>query len=404
MPYIPGQKAKAFFTQTKQIQPDNTAANKMGTYGAVAQGQTKAIGDEVQNVVKKSQDVNKVDTSFNTDNFTQKAAQPFKMEVPNLASGLKFSGVGAAPLSTDVELSAAKTALNADEAQLKDIQKTQTELDQGINKYGEQRMDELNKQSEQFQKNVGDLNMGQVGAESEVEQNANDFLKLLAERDPSNIGILKNLYGNYDSTKYGALDSNVLQGIINENRGEAENILNLRTQAEGAVDPAMKLYQNELDSLKNRTTEDYKKYGETTKALMDKYRSDASGFADKVATRKQTVEALEKKKADEVQAEKQRLQAEIDKANMDAADKARLKAEAEEAAKKGRAEYDQWIKDNRVRIGTGGGKDLYEGTVGTIGDLANGKIDRNNIEKLTGVTTAKNIHKGFKNVFKKKKL
>lgn len=361
MPYIPGQKAKAFFTQTKQIQPDNTAANKMGTYGAVAQGQTKAIGDEVQNVVKKSQDVNKVDTSFNTENIAQKAAQPFKMVIP-LNQNLKTNPVEFRS-QTEVQLDNLNKSLQKDEAQLKDIQKTQTELDSDINKYGEQRMDDLNKQSEQFQKNVGDLNMGQVGAESEVEQNSNDFLKLLAERDPSNIGILKNLYGNYDSTKYGALDSNVLQGIINENRGEAENILKLRTQAEGAVDPAMKLYQNELDSLKNRTTEDYKKYGETTKALMDKYRSDASGFADKVADMKIKQSELSTTVAKQEDLKKQQ------KPYIEKADSVQTL---------GPDEFVKWMKSNEGALKDVG---LYDQMLKRYRDLVEVRINRSKIQE-----------------------
>lgn len=103
-----------------------------------------------------------------------------------------------------------------------------------------------------FEKQMTEGNLGRLGAESEFEQEQADLARVLADRD-SNIGKLKSLYGvGYDTGKYGALDSNLLQGQLADAAQESKTNLQNREKARAAGDLVRESYMRESDSQKEQ--------------------------------------------------------------------------------------------------------------------------------------------------------
>ena len=99
-------------------------------------------------------------------------------------------------------------------------------------------------------KDVTENHFGQLGGPSAYEIQQAQVAQTLADRD-SNIGKLKALYGSgYDSTKYGALDSNLLQGQFNDAQGQAQQDIAGLNTANKNGDRARSLYLTQMDSSK----------------------------------------------------------------------------------------------------------------------------------------------------------
>lgn len=101
-----------------------------------------------------------------------------------------------------------------------------------------------------YEKLATEGNLGRLGAESAFEKEQADLAQVLADRQ-SNIGKLKSLYGvGYDTGKYGALDSNLLQGQFNEAATDSATNLGNREKARSEGDAIRESYLKESDNQK----------------------------------------------------------------------------------------------------------------------------------------------------------
>jgi DNA repair exonuclease SbcCD ATPase subunit len=93
-------------------------------------------------------------------------------------------------------------------------------------------------------------NLGQLAQASPYEIQQQQLAQVLADRQ-SNIGKLKALYGiGYDSGKFGALDSNLLQGQFNDAQNKAKEGLNALENAKKGGERAREQYFDQADVAK----------------------------------------------------------------------------------------------------------------------------------------------------------
>lgn len=93
-------------------------------------------------------------------------------------------------------------------------------------------------------------NLGLLAPESDFEIQQAQNAQVLAERD-SNIGKLRNLYGvGYDSSKYGALDSNLLQGQFNDAAVSSQDALKNKELAQRGGEQVRQAYAENIDKSK----------------------------------------------------------------------------------------------------------------------------------------------------------
>lgn len=115
----------------------------------------------------------------------------------------------------------------------------------------------------QAQTQMTEGNLGQLSGPSDYEIEQAQMAQVLADRQ-SNIGKLKSMYGvGYDTSKYGALDSNLLQGQFNDAQGQARTgIENLESARKGG-DYSREQYLDQVGT--SRTTTDKAKVETETK-------------------------------------------------------------------------------------------------------------------------------------------
>ena len=134
-------------------------------------------------------------------------------------------------------------------------------------------------------------NLGQLADNSAFEDQQTQLAAVLADRE-SNIGKLSKLYGvGYDSGKYGALDSNILQAQFNDAQEQAGQNLEALDTAEKAGDQTRKSYLEKskelgtsLNTVKNETQDRVTKIdGELSslKIKLEKLKTDTSVEAGK---------------------------------------------------------------------------------------------------------------------------
>lgn len=107
-------------------------------------------------------------------------------------------------------------------------------------------------------------NLGQLADESDYEMEQAQLAQVLADRQ-SNVGKLKALYGvGYDTNKYGALDSNLLQGQFNDAAVTAKDNIEAKdmAQKEGA-----RVRESYLDQIGTSKTQLDEQKGETAKRV-----------------------------------------------------------------------------------------------------------------------------------------
>lgn len=150
-----------------------------------------------------------------------------------------------------------------------------------------------------YQNQITKGNLGVTPDESDFEMEQAKLAQVLADRQ-SNVGKLKALYGvGYDSTKYGALDSNVLQGQFNDASVVAKNNIEAKdmAQKEGARVREAYLGENatQVGKLNETKVETEKRIVETDNQLgtlrqqLDNLKTDTSNAA-KLARGKITAE------------------------------------------------------------------------------------------------------------------
>ena len=98
-------------------------------------------------------------------------------------------------------------------------------------------------------------NLGRLADESAFEREQEQLARVLADRE-SNIGKLRALYGvGYDTGKYGALDSNILQGQFNELQGQSATALEEKEKVQRAGDKVRQSYLDTVESSKTKLDE-----------------------------------------------------------------------------------------------------------------------------------------------------
>jgi hypothetical protein len=98
-------------------------------------------------------------------------------------------------------------------------------------------------------------NLGQLAGESDYEIEQAQLAQVLADRQ-SNVGKLKNLYGvGYDTSKYGALDSNILQGQFNDASIAAKDNIAAKDLAQKEGSRVRESYLDQIDTSRAKTTE-----------------------------------------------------------------------------------------------------------------------------------------------------
>lgn len=287
--YQPGQRAKAFFQQTSGLKPDATAANKLQNKQNVYQGETGAYTDAANDVKKQTNKVSTVNTTFDSQPAEKKLGETnsrianTNLNIPVVVDngnyntdsvpGYKRTDMdlinekkGQLDQVNKIDLSAG--ALDPLRTASTEVQKEKSNFVEGANTYGESRNKDIN--ADLAQTNI--KNMGDVGAENVVEQDTNAFYKMLIDKDPSNIGLLSNLYGGgYDATKYGAVDSNVLQGIFGAQRAAAQGLTADRQGSISGAESAKQGYANAADAKRAEIAQNYKGYQANVEKLKAGY-------------------------------------------------------------------------------------------------------------------------------------
>lgn len=107
-------------------------------------------------------------------------------------------------------------------------------------------------------------NYGQLGQESASDIKNKQFLELLAQQNPSNVGLLANLYGGGMKDK--ALDSNVLDSQLRQLRQGAGAQIEEGKTAKSVRDQSLKDF---FSSVESKKTEALDKYNSQIKKLTD---------------------------------------------------------------------------------------------------------------------------------------
>ena len=179
--------------------------------------------------------------------------------------------------------------------------------------------------SDAYQKDTGlldnanrqmtDGNLGRLAGPSSYEIEQAQLQQVLADRN-SNVGKLRALYGTgYDTTKYGALDSNLLQGQFNEAQGQSQQNVQALNTANAGGQKSRELYLDQMDTSRgelgkrhNEATANLTEIGNRIKTL-DTQISTAKGVA------KERLIAFKKKLETTRDTDVVKLQAQDDKDN-----------------------------------------------------------------------------------------
>jgi hypothetical protein len=405
--YQPGQRAKAFFQQTKGLKPDETVKNKLVNTDNVFAGQTQAVDTAAKDVNKATGKVGTVNSTFNTKTFEDNAtgikteAGNRNISTPIVADNGNYNrNITPGYTRTDMDLINEKQAevdrigkidlsdggLDPLKAIDKVAQTEKSNFVQGANTFGETRNKEIDA-------SLGETkfeNMGQVGQENVVEQDANQFYKLLAERDPSNIGLLANLFRGYDSDKYGAVDSNVLQGILGQTRGIAEQRLAERSGAESSAAGAVKSYDAAVKNKRAEVANNYKGYQAKIEEIKGVYDSALATIKEKLDAGVITLQSARDQKAKiegELGAQKTAMEKKVAEAKIEAERLAREEQAAKDQAKK---DSDKNIASDNTALATGGLSDTIKVLQGKK------KNDRETAENIATGGASKTIRRWFK--------
>jgi O6-methylguanine-DNA--protein-cysteine methyltransferase len=174
---------------------------------------------------------------------------------------------------------------------------------------------------------------GEIAQASQTDQNAADFMRRLAEQNPSNVGLLSMLYGGgYDAGKYGALDSNILQGQLNELRQEAEPALSERESAQNIMGQSVKDFYSTAEGKQKEVIDKYNAEVKETDSLGEasaKAKTQIQQNIEQLVNARATASTELKKQIDEKLAA---LRGDLKKLN--AAEKGKAQSAADKDAKK----------------------------------------------------------------------
>lgn len=299
MAYKPGQRTSNFFAQTdnlKQTNSQDALARGQALRGA-AQAGTDASNAEATNVQNKTSQVASTDTNFKSDGAAKAG---------NLIKGATTSVVvtPAAPIHAgNLIKTTAQTAVNGtnkdakgnlipydekgnpivqasidDAAVAKMRQERGQNYDLSVDAAGrkisseqtgiqsaidQQTADDLARKQELENQNATQFGIAGTNKYGELAQKSNqdlaneDFLKLLAEKNPSNVGLLANLYKG--GMKDAALDSNVLNSQLQGLRQGADTQIEGRKLSDTQRSQSLKDYYGAVDQKKVEAADKYSK-------------------------------------------------------------------------------------------------------------------------------------------------
>lgn len=273
MGYRTPNRTKTFFQQVQAGRPA-AARQKLGAaMGAqsVLQGQTQAQNQENERVGQAQQQVSQqtakskealgMTPTLTAGNQAVTNANTMAQATPVFVSSVQ--GGGGFQRTGDTTVVQDNTVATQGARATTQNQNTLNQINAGVDRYSsaldpyssEKLTDELSdlygKASDQLREselNMTERNLGRLADESAFEQDQTDLARVLAERD-SNIGKLRSLYGvGYDTGKFGALDSNLLQGQLNDLASESRQNLETRERSRVAGDKVRESYLENIDS------------------------------------------------------------------------------------------------------------------------------------------------------------
>jgi hypothetical protein len=180
---------------------------------------------------------------------------------------------------------------------------------------------DASKTLEGYQNKITEGNLGAMANESDYEMEQAKLAQVLADRQ-SNVGKLKALYGvGYDTNKYGALDSNLLQGQFNAAAETAKENIAAKDMAQKEGGRVREAYLDENKAQVGKLDE--------TKAATEKRVVETD---KKLSTLKQQLSDLKTNTSNAANAARNKLNAEIEKLETDR--KASIKKLEGEVSKK----------------------------------------------------------------------
>lgn len=231
MPQPKASKFQTFYSTVQNIRKDKDP-NSLGgaeTLQNVQQSGTNEQKVQNQNVQGQTQKVNDVSSGVKVD-FSNYAAKP---------TGATNS-VQSAPVSGNTKAEVLANTGKAVQVVDEQIGKNNADVGSGamngeVEKADAARRVALGDVKTSTEKSISDLesqkNLGEVGTKNSLESQSQGINEALAG-DAGNVGLLSEFYKNYDSSKFGAVDSNVLQGDISKLKDKAKIILQ---DSEGAL-------------------------------------------------------------------------------------------------------------------------------------------------------------------------
>ena len=276
-PFSSANRTKSFFSQVDQNRPQAAQQKLGGIMGSqsVLQNSTNAQQGENQKVGEATQAVAK-----NTTQGYGNLSEIGKAQ-GHVAAQREFAGQATPVLTTQIKAPALNTATVADKDLQGVVDNNKTQVTNSTNRaidanksvtdnyvnagnaltdrgnaangtglaekqLGETYQTDSDKLRD-AQKQMTQGNLGQLAAPSNYELEQQQLAQVLADRQ-SNVGKLKALYGSgYDSSKFGALDSNLLQGQFNDAQGKAKEGLAGLENAKKGSDRAREQYLNQID-------------------------------------------------------------------------------------------------------------------------------------------------------------
>jgi hypothetical protein len=402
--YVPGQKAKNFFQQTDNLRKTNAQdalARGQAIRGAAQQG-TVAQQNENKNVQGKTQDVASTDTSFKQEkaggvsqivgagpsavtitpprgrevtqgmsklvsaNAPKKGTENYITEGADVSfdDNQAQSFLGGQQKQYEDQIAAYEAGQNAKAAGLSADLGEQAKIDIAQ----KEALDKALAEKEALAKSN---NYGQLGQESDSDIKNKQFLQLLAEQNPSNIGLLSNLYGG--GMKDAALDSNVLESQLRQLRQGAGAQIEEGKTAKSVRDQSLKDYYSGVRNKQTEAAANYQKAQDNIIAVrgqLDAYKLKIGELTGQARVQAQEqINALTKQVNDlksDVQTRKKQYD---DSVKNQAKLQAQREAEAKAAAERRR-------KEQQADAGANGNKgDVNRASTTNTGRTAMGTID-----------------------------
>jgi len=321
-------RTKSFFASVDAGRPQAAQQKLGGIMGSQSaiQNQTKAQVGENQSVdAAKTGVANSVSSTYANLGETKKLGEHATQRQQFINQGTPVLADTARPINASSSTRAADLRENTNNA-INENARTMGIYENAGKRIVDTTPEAATKElSDAYQKDTGlldnanrqmtDGNLGRLAGPSSYEIEQAQLQQVLADRN-SNVGKLRALYGTgYDTTKYGALDSNLLQGQFNEAQGQSRQNVQALNTANAGGQKSRELYLDQMDTSRgelgkrhNEATANLTEIGNRIKTL-DTQISTAKGVA------KERLIAFKKKLETTRDTDVVKLQAEDDREN-----------------------------------------------------------------------------------------